>query len=354
MPRSATTLAVAIVLAVSSVTALFAQPRTAADAADDAKARVSGVLPIGDDGKPLNTDFETGDLRDWTPSGTAFTGQPVKGDTVNVRRGNMNSRHAGNFWVGTFEINQEGPRGVLTSKPFKVTHPWAMFLVGGGANDASVDIVLEKDNKLFFHAAGDNHDDMSPVVVDMRPILGQRVYLRVVDDHSFSWGHINFDDFKFYAEEPKVKKRVILAPDAVKHAGLQPEEAAKAITLPDGFSATLFAGEPDVNQPVGFAIDDRGRLWVAEAWTYPIRAPEGKGRDRIIIFEDTDGDGKHDKRTVFAEGLNLVSGIEVGFGGVWVGAAPYLLFIPDKDGDDKADSKPQVMLDGWAWQDTHE
>ncbi len=85
-----------------------------------------------------------------------------------------------------------------------------------------------------------------------------------------------------------------------------------------------------------------------------LRAPEGEGKDRILIFEDTNGDGKHDKRTVFKEGLNLVSGIELGFGGVWVGAAPYLLFIPDADGDDKPDGEPQILLDGWGFQDTHE
>ena len=102
------------------------------------------------------------------------------------------------------------------------------------------------------------------------------------------------------------------------------------------------------------AIDDRGRLWVAEAYEYPLRAPEGKGRDRILIFEDNDGDGKFDSRKVFAENLNLVSGLEVGFGGVYVGAAPYLLFIPDKNGDDVPDGKPEVLLDGWGYEDTHE
>jgi putative membrane-bound dehydrogenase-like protein len=335
----------------------IATPALAADPATekpDAPATSAGVLPIGEDGKPLNTDFETGDLRDWTMTGNAFNSQPIKGDTINPRRRDANSRHAGDYWIGTYEIAQDGPRGILTSKPFKVTHPWAMFLVGGGANDESVDIVLKDSGKLFFHAAGDNVEDMQPIVVDMRPIMGQTVFLRVVDDHSFGWGHINFDDFKFYDAEPKVAKRVVLSPDAVKHAGLKPEEAVKEITLPEGFSATLFAGEPDVNQPVGFTIDDRGRLWVAEAWTYPIRAKDGQGKDRILIFEDTDGDGKHDKRTVFAEKLNLVSGIEVGFGGVFIGAAPYLMFIPDKNGDDKPDSDPQILLDGWAWQDTHE
>ncbi len=79
-----------------------------------------------------------------------------------------------------------------------------------------------------------------------------------------------------------------------------------------------------------------------------------KGRDRILIFEDTDGNGTLDKRKVFTEGLNLVSGLEVGFGGVWVGAAPYLMFIPDKDGDDVPDAEPQILLDGWGYQDTHE
>jgi len=138
------------------------------------------------------------------------------------------------------------------------------------------------------------------------------------------------------------------------YVSLTPEAAAKAMRLPKGFSVQVAAAEPDVKQPIAMAIDDRGRLWVAEAYTYPQRAPEGKGKDRILIFEDTDGDGKFDKRTVFIEGLNLVSGLEVGFGGVWVGAAPYLLFIPDRDGDDRPDGPPQILLDGWGYQDTHE
>jgi putative membrane-bound dehydrogenase-like protein len=74
----------------------------------------------------------------------------------------------------------------------------------------------------------------------------------------------------------------------------------------------------------------------------------------VLIFEDSDGDGRFDKRQVFIEKLNLVSGLEVGFGGVWVGAAPYLLFIPDQNRDDRPDGPPQVLLDGWAYQDTHE
>src|SRR5438067_285461 len=97
---------------------------------------------------------------------------------------------------------------------------------------------------------------------------------------------------------------VCLFASQLRAHGLPPEKAAQAMTLPAGFTATLFAGEPAVVQPVAFAMDDRGRLWVAENMTYPIRAPEGQGRDRILIFEDTDGDGRFDKRTVFIENLN--------------------------------------------------
>ncbi len=139
-----------------------------------------------------------------------------------------------------------------------------------------------------------------------------------------------------------------------RNQGLDPQAAARAMTVPNGFQVDLAAGEPLVHQPVAFTIDARGRLWIAEAHTYPIRAPEGKGRDKIIILEDRDRNGSFEHRKVFAEGLNLVSGLEVGFGGVWVGAAPYLMFIPDKNGDDIPDSEPEILLDGWGYQDTHE
>ena len=93
------------------------------------------------------------------------------------------------------------------------------------------------------------------------------------------------------------------------------------MAVPEGFNVTLFAGEPDVRQPIGFCIDDRGRLWVAEAYNYPNHGtmPNDAGlNDRILIFEDVDGDGRFDKRTVFYDRLNYVTGIEVGFGGAWV------------------------------------
>ena len=127
-------------------------------------------------------------------------------------------------------------------------------------------------------------------------------------------------------------------------APLPPLEAANTMQVPPGFNVTLFAGEPDVVQPVSFCIDGRGRLWVAEAVNYPERT--NGPNDRIVIFEDTNGDGRFDKRTLFYNKLNYVTGIEVGFGGVWVMSPPHFSFIPDRNGDDKPDSDAQVLLDG--------
>lgn len=147
---------------------------------------------------------------------------------------------------------------------------------------------------------------------------------------------------------------VFSADGPVMAEGAPVKEAAARMQVPEGFAVDLIAGEPEVVQPVAMCFDARGRLWVAEGMTYPTRAPEGQGKDRILIFEDADGDGTFETRKVFIEGLNLVSGLETGFGGLYVGAAPYLLFIPDADGDDRPDAKPEVLLDGFGYQDTHE
>jgi len=128
---------------------------------------------------------------------------------------------------------------------------------------------------------------------------------------------------------------------------LAPREAARTMQVPPGFNVTLFAGEPDVAQPIGMCTDDRGRLWVAENYSYPKHTAEA-ARDRIIILEDTNHDGRFDKRTVFYDKLNYVTGVEVGFGGAWVMSPPFLYFIPDRNGDDLPDAEPVVLLDGFG------
>ena len=124
-----------------------------------------------------------------------------------------------------------------------------------------------------------------------------------------------------------------------------PAEALAKITVPEGFHVSLFAGDPDVHQPLAFCFDDRGRLWVVENYSYP-EWNEGQN-DRIVIYEDVDNDGRFDKRKVFLEKGEHLTGIEFGFGGVWCTAPPYLIFIPDRDGDDRPDSAPEILLDGF-------
>jgi putative membrane-bound dehydrogenase-like protein len=130
---------------------------------------------------------------------------------------------------------------------------------------------------------------------------------------------------------------------------MKPEQAAAEMQLPPGFKATVFAAEPDVCNPIALAWDAKGRLWVAENYTYA-EAPlkfELKLRDRILIFDDKDGDGRFDERKVFADDLQMLTGIEVGLGGVWAMCPPQVLFLADKDGDDKPDGAPQTVLDGF-------
>jgi len=127
-----------------------------------------------------------------------------------------------------------------------------------------------------------------------------------------------------------------------------PEEMVKLIELPPGFNVTLFAGEPDVQQPICMDFDDKGRLWVAECYTYSGGPYEAKLRDRVVILEDKDGDGRHDSRKVFWDKGYMLTSLTWGFGGLWVLHDGTLSFIPDKNGDDVPDSEPVVMLDGWS------
>ena len=303
-------------------------------------------------------DFETGDLRGWTADGDAFALQPVFGDTVKAR-GREPSLHEGDCWIGGYEQLGDSSTGTLTSSPIRVDQPFASFLIGGGSSPATrVELVLESTGSVVFKASGADFESMQRAVADLSRLRGQEVRIRLVDEERGGWGHLNFDDFRFHAERPsfELPKGVpaIRPWDPVPHAGLDAKTAASVMTVPAGFHVDVIAAEPDVHQPIALAIDDNGRLWVAEADTYPVRAPEGQGKDNILVFEDADHDGSFEKRTVFASGLNLVSGLEVGFGGVWVGAAPYLLFLPDSNGDLVPDGEPQVLLDGWGYEDTHE
>lgn len=128
---------------------------------------------------------------------------------------------------------------------------------------------------------------------------------------------------------------------------LTPAESLAKITLPTGFEATLFAGEPDVRQPISMTIDDRGRLWICESYAYTSGKYLEANADSILIMEDTDGDGHCDSRKVFWDKGRILTSALPGFGGVYALNEGQLIFFADRNGDDKPDGPPQVLLDGF-------
>jgi putative membrane-bound dehydrogenase-like protein len=136
---------------------------------------------------------------------------------------------------------------------------------------------------------------------------------------------------------------------------LTPAEAVAKMNVPEGFEVSIYAAEPDIGEPIAFTFDGRGRLWVVENFNYVNRGTHKlEQMSRIQIFDDTNSDGVFDSKKLFTDKIGFSSGIAVGFGGVYLGAPPHLLFIPDADGDDVPDGKPEVLLDGWGIQDRHE
>jgi putative membrane-bound dehydrogenase-like protein len=158
--------------------------------------------------------------------------------------------------------------------------------------------------------------------------------------------------------------------------GFAPDDAVKRMKVADGMQVKLVASEPMIRQPVTMSFDDQGRMWVIQYLQYPNPAglkavkvdeflrtkydklpeppPRGpKGEDRITILSDPDGHGRYRKAKDFVSGLNLASGMCLGHGGVFVAQSPYLLFYPDRNGDDVPDADPEVLLTGFGMEDAH-
>lgn len=134
------------------------------------------------------------------------------------------------------------------------------------------------------------------------------------------------------------------------------EQAIEKMTTAEGLEVSLVTSEPQITQPMAFCYDDRGRLWIAENRDYETRRSgfSNDGKSRILILEDIDGDGKMDTKKVFLEGVPFPSAIAVGFEGLWLGAPPNLMFVPDRDGNDQADEEIEIRLTGWGIRDRHE
>ncbi len=129
----------------------------------------------------------------------------------------------------------------------------------------------------------------------------------------------------------------------------------KAFQVDPRFEVTLFAGEeefPDIACPIQMRWDSQGRMWVSCSTTYPHVYPGNEPNDKLVILEDTDGDGKADKSSVFADDLHIPLSFEFGDGGVYVSEEPHMTFLKDTDGDGKADHR-EIILTGFGCEDSH-
>lgn len=175
---------------------------------------------------------------------------------------------------------------------------------------------------------------------------------------------------------PKVSPFATVIRREVQQEPLTPRQSMDHFKVPDDLQVDLVLAEPIVSQPLFLNFDERGRMWVMQYLQYPEPAglkllskdqfwravydkipdppPTGvKGKDKISIHEDTDGDGVYDKHKTFVDDLNIATSFVQGRGGLWVLNPPYLLFYADKDGNDVPDGDPEVHLSGFGIEDTH-
>lgn len=163
-------------------------------------------------GDDFTTDFEAGYLRGWTKTGTAFDFQPTRGDNPTARGRGQPAQNEGRWWIGTYEnyqgftgqipggIQEDGPTGTLTSLPFQILGDEIRFLIGGGHHPADdpgggTMVVLEIDGVVVRGATGNDTESMSPVAWSVQEFKGQLAHLKILDNNSAGWGHINCDAF---------------------------------------------------------------------------------------------------------------------------------------------------------------
>ena len=209
----------------------------------------------------------------------------------------------------------------------------------------------QKKGRVFYTASG--HDERVWSQPAFQTLLKKGILWSVGDERLAS-----YTDF-IKNRTPLTYEKVDNIPNYEKRPEPLPKQtplsAAESMTYtraPIDFDLALFASEPMIVNPIYLAWDERGRLWVAETVDYPNDVRDGKGNDTIKVLEDTDNDGKADKVTVFAEGLNIPTSLVCYNGGIIVAQAPDFLFLKDTDGDDKADLK-EVLFTGWGINDTH-
>lgn len=210
------------------------------------------------------------------------------------------------------------------------------------------------DGRVFYTAYG--HDERTWQNPGFQKLVKEGILWAVGDRVKNLWTayHQDMPTLEYQAGAGPIPNYEKRDPAPQLQVPLSPEASKKLTQIPPGYSLELFASEPDVINPISMTWDEKGRLWVIETVDYPntVREDRTVGDDRIKICEDTDGDGKADKFTVFADQLNIATSLVLVNGGVLVSQAPYFIFLKDENGDDKADTR-EIVMDGWGTFDTH-
>lgn len=204
--------------------------------------------------------------------------------------------------------------------------------------------------RVFYTAYG--HDDISWKKSDFLKLVSNGILWAIGDQVKDQITALKIPDVDIYADTLSNFTARHLVPKAQE--GLSPEESMKLMQVPADFEIKLFAAEPDITNPIAMSWDEKGRLWIVESVDYPNTFVEtdGASNDRIKICEDTNGDGKADKFTVFADSLNIPTSMVFANGGIIVSMAPNFVFLKDTNGDDKADIR-KTILTGFGKNDTH-
>jgi uncharacterized protein len=267
--------------------------------------------------------------------------------------------------VGTFTvpITQPGHPVMQGVQPFET---WDETYVHKNHNPQNRTVLMERvegdsrepwtwvrtqgKGRVFYTAYG--HDSRTWKQPAFHALVRNGILWAVGDTVKARWSRLNLPELR-YVESSRIPNYERRNPPLKLQEPLAAAQSMKHTQVPPGFELQLFASEPDIVKPIAMTWDERGRLWLAETIDYPNEIHPGRpGNDRIKILEDTNGDGKADKFTVFADSLNIPTGLVFANGGLIVSQQPDLLFFKDTNGDDRADVK-QVLVSGFGIRDTH-
>ncbi|MDF2157937.1 PVC-type heme-binding CxxCH protein [Algoriphagus sp. CAU 1675] len=276
---------------------------------------------------------------------------------INAVGGQFSTHGAGDFTVSIIDSEHPAMQGISEFETWDETYVHSkvnpdmhvlMERVEGNHREPYTWVRNEGKGRVFYTAYG--HNEKTWEKKEFQELVANGILWAVGDEvnallQAYQIPQTEFKD----AEIPNYERR---DPAPRFQMPLSPEESMKLVQVPVGFELQLFASEPMITNPMSMTWDERGRLFVIETTDYPNEVRTEGGNDKIKILEDTDGDGKADKVTVFAENLNIPTSIMAVNGGILISMAPDFIFLKDTDGDDVADVR-EVIMTGWGKSDTH-